>query len=164
MNVNQLVVAAGADLKWLQNSAAIIRRRIRPNHHEARLWALIRLLVTTIELPLKAAYSYAAKALQDERDGVEIVKSEASQVASVVVAQIRFESIFNANLSRALVLVTPSRRGRPKKTRRSAVERAREWGIDIAGLQYALQSSSSVRLEQLSENAESIQELRAAMR
>lgn len=164
MTVNQLVVAAGANLKWMQNASAILRRDLRPNKREAKLWALIRLLSASLGLPLKLAQEFALKALDLHRYGVEIVLTSGSEVASIVIDLTRFESAFEANLSRAFLHETPRRRGRPKKKRGSAVERAREWGIDISLLQSHLQDSVSERLEQLSENSEAIQELRMRAR
>jgi hypothetical protein len=75
-------------------------------------------------------------------------------VATVVVDLARYQSIFLANLSRALILETPRRRGRvSESSRHSALDAARDYGIDIGLLRSALERTPSERLQLLDANA-----------
>lgn len=162
MNLNQLAIAAGADLKWLQNAAAILGRPIKRTRNEARIWSLVHTLSSALELPLRKALEVAIKAVKLEGVGVQVVvDSKDSRVASIVLDMNRFESTFNANLSRALVLETPRRRGRPCSSTGDPVHDAERYGIDISLLKAALTRSVNDRLARLDSNAEFLRELRS---
>ncbi len=162
MTLNQLAIAAGADLKWLQNAAAILGRPIKRTQAEAKIWALVHTLGAALELPLKRALAIATKAVNLEAAGVQVVVDpEHSRVASIVLDMNRFESTFNANLSRALVLETPRRRGRPRSTTNDPVHDAERYGIDISLLTAALSRSVNERLTRLDGNAEFLRQLRS---
>jgi hypothetical protein len=90
--------------------------------------------------------------------------ADPSGAASIVVDLRRYESTFLANLSRALQLETPRRRGRPTRDRvtgRDAVRAASEYGIDIGLLQASLRRTPAERLALLEANVEFV---RAAKR
>ena len=53
MTARQFAVASAADIKWIMNSAALLRRRLRYSDSEARWWGFVRLLTEAIELPLQ---------------------------------------------------------------------------------------------------------------
>ncbi len=66
----------------------------------------------------------------------------------------RYHSTFLANLSRALLIETPRRRGRVKQSaRRTAIDAARQYGIDTGLLLSSLARSPAERLELLDANA-----------
>ncbi|HEV7388299.1 MAG TPA: hypothetical protein VGN73_06795 [Gemmatimonadaceae bacterium] len=162
MTARQTATAAGCDLKWLTNSAALLRRRLRHNAPEARWWGLVRLLVDEIGLSLKAAATAATTVLADGRRGRTLAPgSDPSGAAALVVDLPRYESIFLANLSRALVQETPRRRGRIKAAAgRRAITAAREYGIDVGLLQSALARSPAERLRLLDANVEFVKAAR----
>ena len=163
MTLGQFTLASGSDLKWLQNSAALLGRDLHRTPGEAKLWALIRLLVSALDIPLKRALEIAANALRMERVGVEVVVSPSSdRVATVVIDLNRFESVFNGNLSAALALELPRQRGRPKTVRGNPIENAKRYGIDISLLQSSLSLSVATRLERLDANAQFLRELRGS--
>jgi hypothetical protein len=163
MTLAQFTLATGSDLKWLQNASAILGRDLHRTPMEAKLWALIRLLVSTLEMPLRKALEIARSALEIEKVGVEVVVHPTeSRVASVVIDLNRFESVFNANLSAALILDGPKRRGRPKAVEGDPLEHAKEYGIDLSLLQSALALPVATRLERLDSNAQFLRELRAS--
>src|SRR5712675_1745570 len=103
MTARQTAVAAAADLKWLTNSAALLRRPLRYHVGEAKWWGLVRLLVDRMGLTLKAAADAATAALRqpDSRAPVDAAADLSGSVALVVDLP-RYESVFLANLSRAL--------------------------------------------------------------
>lgn len=160
MSPRQTAVAAGADLKWLTNSAALLGRRLRYTADGARWWGLVRLLVDDLGLTLKAAADAATAALKPGHPASPPATASAGAVR-IEVDLPRYESIFLANLSRALNQETPRRRGRVRETTGDAVAAARRYGIDIGLLRSALERTPAERLALLDRNVEF---LRAARR
>ena len=162
MTARQTAVAAAADLKWLTNSASLLRRRLRYNAEEARWWGLVRLLVDKLGLSLKSAADAATAALSARDFGSRgSASGDPSGSVSLVIDLARYESIFLASLSRALVHETPRRRGRTKRRATSgAVSAARRYGIDIGLLRSALERSPAERLTLLEENAAFLRDMR----
>ena len=163
MTAHQTAVAAGADLKWLTNSAALLRRPLRYDPHAAKWWGLVRVLVNALGLSLASAADIATTALGARARATVRAARAASDLASVVIDLPRYESIFLANLSRALVHETPRRRGRTRAPK-SPVEAAREYGIDIGLMKSALERSPGERLAMLEANAAFARAIRGAAR
>ncbi|MFL5483713.1 MAG: hypothetical protein ACJ8AK_16145 [Gemmatimonadaceae bacterium] len=171
MIARQTAAAARADLKWLTNSAALLRRRLRHTPEEAQWWGLVRLLVTDLEMTLATAAEVATAALRSlpetnrrrpRRHAPTPAKQDPTGTAAIVIDLPRYQSTFLANLSRALILETPRRRGRTSEvTRGNAVEAARDYGIDVGLLRSALNRTPSERLQLLDANLEFV---RAASR
>ena len=162
MTAHQSAVAAAADLKWLTNSASLLRRRLKYNAEEARWWGLVRLLVDKLGLSLKAAAGAATAALR-AKDSVSrgSACADPSGSVSLVIDLPRYESIFLANLSRAWVHETPRRRGRTKgRAATGAVTAARRYGIDLGLLRSALDRSPAERLALLEQNAAFLRDMR----
>ncbi|MGH7602584.1 MAG: hypothetical protein ACRENK_01150 [Gemmatimonadaceae bacterium] len=166
MTGRQTAVAAAADLKWLTNSAALLRRELRHTPDEARWWGLVRLLVTDVGLTLKAAAEAASAALRSLPHGGTSRKKPSRQETAMPAKRdptgavflmldlARYHSTFLANLSRALLIETPRRRGRVKQSaRRTAIDAARQYGIDTGLLLSSLARSPAERLELLDANA-----------
>jgi len=162
MTAHQTAIAAAAELKWLTNSAALLRRRLRYTPAEARWWGLVRLLTEQLGLSLKAAAGAATAALRADDSEVRVPVSDPSGSVSMVVDLARYESIFLANLSRALLQETPRRRGRMKTraTGYDAVTAAWRYGNDISLLQSALQRTPAQRLQLLEANVEFVRAAR----
>jgi hypothetical protein len=158
MNVHQVAVAAGADRKWLINSAAILKRPLRFTADGARWWGLVRQLTDALGLSLGTAARIATKSLTS---GTTVSENPTKSVILHVDLE-RYASIFLGNLSRALVQETPKRRGRPAPARkgRSAIAAARSYGIDIGLLQAALQRTPAQRLAMAEANARFVREMR----
>jgi len=161
MTARQTAVAADADLKWLTNSASLLRRRLRYDAESARWWGLVRVLVRELGLTLKAAASAATTVLGTGRKGSAKASSDDAGPARIEVDLPRYESIFLANLSRAINHETPRRRGRVRERAGDAIAQARAYGIDVGLLQTALERTPAERLALLERNAEF---LRAARR
>src|SRR2546423_5696132 len=172
MIARQTAVAAAADLKWLTNSAALLRRRLRHTPDEARWWGLVRLLVTEVGMTLKAAAEAATFALRalvlenthqrqsSQRNSEITSRRDPTGAAALTVDLARYQSVFLANLSRALILETPRRRGRVRQSSPRAVDAARDYGIDVGLILSALERTPAERLQLLDANASF---LRAAM-
>ena len=167
MTGRQAAVAAAADLKWIVNSAALLRRPLRYNAREARWWGLVRLLTAALGLQLKEAAIAATQSLQTKEPGpVVMAGADPSHSTSLLVDLSRYESIFLANLSRALVHETPKRRGRPPgaRTPRAAATSAREYGIDLGLVRSALERTPAQRLAMLEANAAFLRGMRRGMK
>lgn len=150
MTPRQTAVAAAADLKWLTNSASLLRRRLRYTPESARWWGLVRLLVDELGLGLKAAAAQATSALSISQAN----QSSSNPVARIDIDLPLYDSILLANLSRALTHETPRRRGRVGAPRRDPVEAATNYGIDIGLVEAALQRTPAERLALLDSNVE----------
>ena len=163
MTARQVAIAAAANLKWIVNSGALLRRRLRYNAEEARWWGLVSLLTGQLGLSLKAAAESATVALQGGTNTLQAVaSSDPSGSASLIVDLARYQSIFLGNLSRALVHETPRRRGRPARRaiRRDTVTSAQNYGIDLGLIRSALARTPAERLALLEQNAAFLRGLR----
>ena len=163
MTARQTAVAAGADLKWLTNSAALLRRPLRYTPQTAKWWGLVWLLTEELGLSLRAAADTATIALSQADSSSPISASaDPSGSASLVIDLPRYESIFLANLSRALLQETPRRRGRSKASRPSSdsIGAAMRYGIDVSLLKTALARTPAERLQLLEANVEFVRAAR----
>jgi hypothetical protein len=163
MTARQFAVASAADIKWITNSAALLRRPLRYNDTEARWWGFVRLLTEAIELPLKTGAAAATALLGVTRSSMPVtIGSDPSHSASIVVDLARYESIFLGNLSRARVHETPKRKGRPPRLAagRQALSSANRYGIDLGLIQSALARTPAERLAMLEANSLFLREMR----
>jgi hypothetical protein len=163
MTSHQVAVAARTDVKWILNSSALLGRRVRHTPADSRWWGLVRLLTESLALPLQAAAEAAKRCLGAKNDAELInVKCDPSQSVSLVIDLPRYESIFLGNLSRALVLETPRRRGRPSRTRggAAAIGAAQTYGVDLGLVRAALARTPAERLAMLDSNLEFIRGMR----
>jgi hypothetical protein len=163
MTERQFAIAASADIKWIRNSAAILQRPFRPSSSEARWWGLVRLLTDTLGLSLKAAAAAATRALVKRKDPARVTTTADPSESTILFVDVpRYESIFLASLSRALVRETPRRRGRssPSRAGTSAVHSAGRYGIDLGLLRASLDRTPAERLELLEANAAFVRGMR----
>ena len=163
MTARQFAVASAADIKWIMNSAALLRRRLRYNASEARWWGFVRLLTEAIGLPLKTAAAAATALVRITQSSMPVtIGSDPSHSASIVVDLARYESIFLGNLSRARVHETPKRRGRPPRLAvgRQALSSAHRYGVDLGLIQSALARTPAERLAMLEANSRFLREMR----
>lgn len=161
MNLNQLAIASGANVKWLLNSSALLGRPLRPTIENARWWGLVRILEVTFGLPLANASAAATRALAGETGGGEVVVAEnASSSATMSVDLFRYDSTFLGNLSRACVRETPKRRGRRAEKSRDPIGRAVAYGLDVGLMRSALAHTAAQRLATLEANRAFVHEMR----
>jgi len=98
---------------------------------------------------------------ESQRLSPRAARQDPTGAATVVIDLARYQSTFLANLSRALILETPRRRGRVSgPSRRNAVEIARDYGIDIGLMRSALNRTPSERLQLLDANVELVRAAR----
>ena len=163
MTARQTAVAAAADLKWLTNSASLLRRPLRYSAAAARWWGLVRLLVDELGLTLKAAADAATTALSPRTSRGAAERTDNAGAARIEIDLPRYESIFLANLSRALNQETPRRRGRVSKIEPDAIDAARRYGIDTGLLEAGLERTPAERLALLETNVEFVREARRVL-
>ena len=157
MTPRQMAAAAAADLKWLTNSAALLRRPLRYNREAARWWGLVRVLVDELGLTLKAAAEAATSTLASRSKSPKPPRTSRSSAPAPAPARVQvdlplYDSIFLANLSQALVHETPRRRGRVREVGRDAIAAASRYGIDLGLLETSLQRTPAERLALLDSN------------
>jgi len=161
MTLGQLAIAAGAEVKWILNSAALLGRRVRHTPADARWWGLLRLLTESLKLPLQLSADVASLALRGAHTGELSVLTDPSGSASLRIDLRRYQSIFLGNLSRALVLETPRRRGRPARSPGSkTLDSAERYGVDLGLLRAALERTPADRLDMLEANAAFVRSMR----
>lgn len=121
-------------------------------------------MTESLGLPLQAAADAATRSLRGGASTGEVAAiADPSGSASLLVDLRRYQSIFLANLSRALVQETPRRRGRPSRPRGGgggAVDSALRYGVDLGLVRAALKRTPAQRLEMLEANAGFIREMR----
>jgi len=165
MTARQTAVAAGADLKWIVNSAALLGRRLRYDRQQAKWWGLVWLLAGQLGLSLKAAAALTTVALHGGSSSTQVTAGgDPSGSASLVVDLARCGAIFLANLSRALVRETPRRRGRPGRrgVNGGALANAQRYGVDLDLIRSAIRRTPAERLTLLEPNAAFVRDMRRA--
>lgn len=163
MTARQTAVAAAAELKWMVNSAALLGRRVRYNRQQAKWWGLVWLLTEQLGLSLRAAAAASTTALRGDNSSTKVTAgADRSGSASIMVDLARYESIFLANLSRALVHETPRRRGRPARrgAKGDALTTAQRYGVDLGLIQSAIRRTPADRLALLEQNAAFVRDMR----
>ena len=161
MTARQTAVAAGAEIKWLVNSAALLGRRIRYSRQQAKWWGLVRVLTEQLGLSLRAAAAASTAALGSTPSTRVTAGGDPAGSASIVVDLARYESIFLGNLSRALVHEIPRRRGRPARrgTKGDALVTAQRYGIDVGLIRSAIARTHAERLALLETNAAFVRDM-----
>ena len=165
MTAHQTAVAAGAGLKWIVNSAALLGKRLRYDRQQAKWWGLVWLLTEQLGLSLKAAAAASTVALRGGSSSTQVTAgSDSSGSASLIVDLARYDSIFLANLSRALMHETPRRRGRPPRRgiKSDALTSARHYGVDLDLIRSAIRRTPAERLALLEQNAAFVRDMRRA--
>ena len=163
MTARQTAVAAAANLKWMVNSAALLGRRVRYNRQQAKWWGLVWLLTRQLGLSLRAAAAVSTVALRGGKSATLVTAgADSSGSASIIVDLARYDSIFLANLSRALVHETPRRRGRPPRQgiKSDALATAQHYGIDLGLIRSAIARTPAERLALLEKNAAFLRDMR----
>ena len=163
MTARQTAVAAGANLKWIVNSAALLGRRVRYDRQQAKWWGLVWLLTEQLGLSLRVAAAVSTVALRGGSSSTQVTAgADPSGSASLIVDLARYDSIFLANLSRALVHETPRRRGRPPRRglKSDAVTTARQYGVDLGLIRSAIRRTPAERLALLEKNAAFVRDMR----
>lgn len=162
MGLSRFAVMVPATPKWIQNAAAGLGLKLRYTPEEARRLGLARLLHEELGVKLSQAWAAAGRAL-DRGRGEVTARVTPDGAARLAIDMDRYLSDFAGRLSLARTHYEPRRRGRPaRRPARSAVARAREYGLDITLLEWSLRLSPAGRLRRLNEHREFVRALRAA--
>ena len=161
----QLAIAVMADERWIENTARLLKKRLRYTIDESVWLGLVRLLNQELELPLARAAAVADEALGLIKEKREVVVGRSGDSsAAISIDMPRFRSSHAASLSAALTLGGARRRGRrPAKTSRrkaAVLEKASRYGVDIGLLREGLKLSVAERLERADDNAGFIASMR----
>lgn len=165
MTRTQFAKTVNADEKWVENSAALLNRRMAYTPEEACWFGLVRLLTRDFEIPVARAATLADRALRESPTAraVHLAGSE-DETAIVVLDLARYYSSFTVRLSAALHHAGPARLGRPESSalnrERDAIARAEAYGVDLTLLREGLRLSPAERLARLDANVAFLRSLR----
>lgn len=153
----QFALAAGADEKWVENSARQLGCQLARTPAEARWLGLVRLLTRDFEIPVARAGKLAELALSHRPATPALTLAQsAGSVVALVVNLARYHSTFIASLSAALHHATPRRRGRPATElsgrAHDPVADAAAYGVDVSLLRESLRRTPAELLESLDED------------
>jgi hypothetical protein len=157
MTLSAFAIACGAEPKWVQNVARTLGRPLAYTESEAQRLGLVRLLQAELGATVERADEMAGRALGSP--GSALTESGERSVVSVAIDLGRYLSDFSVRLSRSREQYEPRKRGRRAK-RGSAVQRARDYGLDVTLLASALAHEPGDRLRRLSSNMAFVKALR----
>lgn len=168
MTRTQFAKSVNADEKWVENTAALLKRpRTAYTPEEACWFGLVRLLTRDFAIPVLRAATFADDALREppEARAVQLTASE-DGIAVIVLDLARYYPSFTARLSSALHHTGPARLGRPQSSDqhrdRNPIARAEEYGIDLTLLREGLRLVPAERLARLDANVAFLRSLRPA--
>ncbi|MEK6768095.1 MAG: hypothetical protein AABY85_03800 [Gemmatimonadota bacterium] len=162
MTLGQFAVAVGASPRWVLN--ALSRLKVRRVYSEplARRLALVRFLGEGTGMPLSDAWS-TAEGILTNTEPTGTWKRESPGGVTLTVELPRFFTNYGANLALAINKYGERLRGRRNRKRKSAVQRAKEYGVDVTLIDSALRRTPEERLRGVSENMRFLAEWRKAM-
>ncbi len=161
----QFALAAGADEKWIENSARQLGCQLARTPAEARWLGLVRLLARDFEIPIARAGKLAELSLSHRPATTELtLVQSAGSVVALVVNLARYHSTFIASLSAALHHATPRRRGRPATElsgrAHDPVADAAAYGVDVSLLRESLRRTPAELLQSLDEDVAFLADIR----
>jgi hypothetical protein len=163
MTLGQFSIAVGAEPRWVLNALTRLRLPRRYSEPLARRLALARILSESLRVNLKHAMELADQALPAGGSG-KAWRFEAPDGVTLEVDTARLLTNYGARLSLARTHYGEKPRGRRLQRRRSALERAAEYGFDLTLFDSALNRTPEERLRLLDENMEFVRKIRGALR
>jgi hypothetical protein len=161
--LGRFATAVGASPRWVLNALARLRAPRRYGEPLARRLALARFISETVQMPLPEAMRLAERALR-EADPRDTWRLEGPGGVALVVDLPRFFTAYGANLALALNAYGEKPRGRRPSRRGTAIERAREYGVDVTLLDSALRRTPEERIRQAAEDMAFLSEIRGTLR
>ena len=159
MTLGQFATAVGARPRWVLNALTRLKVPRRYSERLARRLCLARLLAEDVGMTLAAAYRMAGKALE-EADPSGTWRHESLNAAiALSIDMPRFYTAYGAGLALSRQYSEKVRGRRPSKLK-SAVQRAREYGIDTTLLEAQLARTPAQRVRELDENLEFLRRVR----
>jgi hypothetical protein len=163
MTLGQFATAVGASPRWVLNALTRLGTPRRYGEPLARRLALARFLSFGAGMSLPEAFKLAERALR-EADPHGTWRLEGPGGVAITVDMPRFFTTYGAHLALALNSYGERQRGRRPSRRRSAIERARAYGVDLTLFDSALRRTPVERLRLLDENMQIMRRLRGAAR
>lgn len=153
-------MAVGATPRWVLNALTRLRVRRRYDEPLARRLSLTRMLADSLDMPLRKAYKVAGQALAEgDLHGQWRVESPNGAVI-VVIDLPRFFTSYLPRLALARSSYSERVRGRHPKRRKSAAERAADFGFDPTLIPGQLSRTPAQRVSELDENLDFYRQVR----
>ncbi|MDP3774088.1 MAG: hypothetical protein Q8Q85_07435 [Gemmatimonadales bacterium] len=163
MTLGQFAVAVAATPRWVLNARSRLKVRRAYSEPLARRLALARFLAEGSGMPLLDAWPLAGEILA----GTEMTGTwsrESPGGVTLCVELPRFFTTYGANLALAINKYGERLRGRRNRKRKSAVQRAKEYGVDVTLIDSALRRNPEERLRMVSEDMAFLSEIRGTLR
>ena len=162
MTLGQFATAVNATPRWVLNALARLGHKRAYSEPLARRLALARYLAEGVGMPLTEAWEVARDVLALPMTGVW--RRESLGGVTLTIELGRFYTTYGAHLALVNAEYGEGLRGRRPSRRQSAIQRAKDYGIDVTLLDSALRRTPEERLKMLSENMAFLAKLREAMR
>lgn len=163
MTLGQFAVAVGAAPRWVLNALSRLKVRRRYSEPLARRLALVRFLGEGTGMSLSDAWCLA-KELLAKTELTGTWRRESPGGVTLTVEMPRFYTNYGANLSLALNKYGERLRGRRPRLKKSAIQRAKEYGVDVTLIDSALRRTPEERLRMVSEDMAFLSEIRGTLR
>lgn len=164
MTLGQFSVAVGAAPRWVLNALTRLKIPRRYNEPLACRLALARLLSETTGSAMGESLALATRALHNA-DPHSTWRSESLGGAiTITIDMPRFFTAYGARLALSVNTYGEMTRGRKPNRRRSAVTRAREYGVDTTLIDSQLRRTMAQRVSEHQDRVEDLKALRAGSR
>lgn len=164
MTLGQFATAVGTPPRWVLNALTRLRVPRRYDEPLARRLALARMIAEATRSALPEAFELAAQALA-EADPHGTWRHESADGAIVLSVDMpRFFTGYGARLARARNEYGERVRGRRPGRGKTAVTRAREYGVDTTLLDSALRRTPTQRTAKLGESMRTMRTMRTMRR
>lgn len=152
MTLGEFATALGASPRWVLNALTRLKVARRYSEPLARRLALARMLAEDLGVALPEAFTLAGRALA-ETDPFGTWRQESPNGAIVLLLEMpRFFSSYLPRLSLARSSYGEKRRGRRPTRKKSATQRAQEYGVDTTLFGAQLTRSPQQRVRELDQN------------
>jgi len=163
MTLGQFATALGVAPRWVLNALTRLKVPRRYDEPLARRLALARVIAEATRSALPEAFELAGRALA-EAEPHDMWRHESGDGAIVLSVDMpRFFTGYGARLARAMNEYGERQRGRVGR-RKSAVTRAKEYGVDTTLLESALRRTPQQRTSRLGEDMRLVREMRRRAR
>lgn len=163
MTLGQFATAVGATPRWVLNALTRLGTPRRYAEPLARRLALARYISGAVGTPLPEAARLAERALR-EADPQGTWRIEGPGGVALDVDMTRFFTTYGAHLAWALSAYGEKPRGRRARRRGNAIQRAKDYGIDVTLLDSALKRSPEERMRRVAEDMAFLSEVRGKLR
>ncbi len=159
MTLGRFAVAVGATPRWVLNALTRLRHPRRYSEPLARRLALARFIAGAAGTPLPEAFRLAERALE-EAGPHGTWRFEGRGGVTLEVEMPRFFTTYGAQLALAINQYGEKARGRRAHRHGSAIERAREFGIDLTLFDSALRRTPEERIRGVAEHMKILSDIR----